>query len=129
MSRETCPRLCVGCPALPEGVEAELVSLRQPSENFMRQIKYGGVSHGRDADRLLSSQLVATFEVTNSSNPAVEVGDSARLLLTHRDIGHEEVRAAIDACERPEQPGRLARLAGKQAVCHGLPEYTPLPAE
>lgn len=127
MTSPECPRLCVGCPALPGGVEAELTSLRQPSEEYMRTIKYGGMSHGRDADRLLSSQLIATFEVVASENPDISVEDSAKLLLTHRDIVHQEVRDAIEACSGPIEPSTLQRLLGKKAVCGGLPDYQVLP--
>lgn len=127
MSQNACPRLCVGCPALPEGVKAELTELQQPTEEYMRQIKYGGSSHGREADRVLASRLVATFTVIESGNPGIiDVGDTARLLLTSPDIKHSDVREGIDGCIQPVNPTGIQRMLGQKATCGGLPNYVTL---
>ena len=126
MTRESCPRLCQNCPALPEGVTAELTSLRQPGEDFMRQVKYGGLAHGTKADRMLASMLVATFTVIESTNPAVDAEDEAQLLLTQRDIRHDDVREGIELCSGPSQLTKMQRVPGKQPECQGLPQYDAL---
>lgn len=128
MASESCPKLCVGCPAVPEGVEAELTALGQPSEDFMRDLKYGNTGlHGSAADSLISSLLIAEFEVTASITHGIDAGDTANLLFKSPNISHEKVRQSIEACVAPTQPGRLQRALGKKAVCNGLPNFEIIP--
>lgn len=115
-----CPRLCPGCPLVPEDVTAELTSLAMLTEQEKRSYKYGGEgpASGRMADEHLSGVLRATFTVIESTNPEVETGDSAEQIINTRGRTHQQIRDAFEGCEEPvDKPNRFARAMGKTATC------------
>ena len=115
-----CPRLCPDCPLTPEGVTAELVELAMLTEQEMRDYKYGGngPASGRIADEHLSGVLRATFTVIESTNPNVEVGDTAAQIVSTHGRTHQQIKDGFGDCTTPvDKPGRVAKAMGKSATC------------
>ena len=115
-----CPRLCPDCPLVPTDVTAELTELSMLTEKEMRDYKYGGSgpASGRMADEDLAGVLRATFTVTESTNPDVEVGDTAKPIIYTYGRTHQQIKDSFGNCTTPvDKPGRVAKAMGKTATC------------
>lgn len=83
-------------------------------------VQGGPTAERRAAGERLSETLRATFTITESTNPSIEVGSEAAVGITTRSLRHEQVRAKFASCEAPTRPGRLAQILGKTATCNGI---------
>lgn len=92
------------------------------SEAEMREYKYGGngPALGHMADEHLAGVLRATFTVTESTNPDIEVGDTAEELVSTYGRTHEQIKDRFGECSSPDKPGMLARAVGASATCGGM---------
>jgi hypothetical protein len=108
------PRLCAECPLVPPGVTAELTGAEVETMETLRRFRFA-VDSPEAAAHFANSTRIHT-EAVETTNPQVDVGDVASMLVDANGMGAEALATAIRECPGPVR-SRLQRIVGSKGVC------------
>ena len=111
---DDCPLMCVGCPVLPKGVRARLISAETVTMAWLRQFRFA--REMPQAAERMAGRIRVTAQVTTSDNPAAEVGATARMSITDPGSGAAGIAELIKHCQGPKWFFSFWRLVFKR-VC------------
>ena len=108
-------RLCEGCPALPNDVSVRLVEAEviDPSADRYRDVRPLG-----------TPETLLCFVVTDSSDPNVDTGSKANLVVAIGGGGKNEADSRIAACNGRGPGNIVQKVLGIKNSCGAFGKYS-----